>query len=75
MIRVLDRIEANRGYPLMPRMDNGPEFISLVLAECVERHTVKLEFIQPGKPTQNALIERFNRTHRTEILVFICSER
>ncbi|EDA1367227.1 TPA: integrase core domain-containing protein, partial [Salmonella enterica] len=67
---VLDRIAANRGYPVMLRMDNGPEFISLALAEWAEQHAVKLEFIQPGKPTQNAFIERFNRTYRTEILDF-----
>ncbi|WP_370609737.1 IS3 family transposase [Citrobacter portucalensis] len=70
VVRVLDRIAANRGYPVMLRMDNGPEFISLVLAEWAEQHAVKLEFIQPGKPTQNAFIERFNRTYRTEILDF-----
>ena len=52
VVRVLDRIAANRGYPAMLRLDNGPEFI------------------QPGKPTQNAFIERFNRTYRTEILDF-----
>ncbi|WP_152561293.1 IS3 family transposase [Serratia marcescens] len=52
VVRVLDRITANRGYPVMLRMDNGPEFI------------------QPGKPTQNAFIERFNRTYRTEIFDF-----
>lgn len=65
VVRVLDRIAANRGYPVMLRMDNGPEFISLALAEWAEKHAVKLEFIQPGKPTQNAFIERFNRTYRT----------
>lgn len=70
VVRVLDRIAANRGYPVMLRMDNGPEFISLALAEWAEQHAVKLEFIQPGKPTQNAFIERFNQTYRTEILDF-----
>ncbi|HCB1684210.1 IS3 family transposase [Citrobacter sp. RHBSTW-00986] len=70
VVRVLDRIAANRRYPVMLRMDNGPEFISLALAEWAEKHTVKLELIQPGKPTQNAFIERFNRTYRTEILDF-----
>ncbi|MGQ7122743.1 integrase core domain-containing protein, partial [Escherichia sp. HC-CC4] len=70
VVRVLDKIAANRGYPVMLRMDNGPEFISLALAEWAEKHTVQLEFIQPGKPTQNAFIERFNRTYRTEILDF-----
>ncbi len=49
VVRVLDRIAANRGYPVMLRMDNGPEFISLALAEWAEQHAVKLEFIQPGK--------------------------
>lgn len=46
----------NRGYPL-ELMDNGPEQVSLTL-----------EFIRPSKPTQNAFIERFNRTYRTKIL-------
>ncbi|HAT3652543.1 TPA: IS3 family transposase [Raoultella ornithinolytica] len=70
VIRVLDRIVANRGYPLQLRMDNGPEFISLALAQWAEDHGAALEFISLGKPTQNAFIERFNRTYRTEILDF-----
>ncbi|MCP0914258.1 IS3 family transposase [Legionella sp. 27cVA30] len=68
--RVLDSIAANRGYPAKLRLDNGPEFISLVLADWAEKHGVTLEFIQPGKPTQNSFIERFNRTYRNEILDF-----
>ena len=70
VVRVLDRIVANRGYLLKMRMDNGPELISLALAQWAEDHGVMLEFIKPGKPTQNAFIERFNRTYRTEILDF-----
>ena len=70
VVRVLDRIVANPGYPLKLRMDNGPELISLTLAQWAEEHGVALEFIKPGKPTQNAFIERFNRTWRTEILDF-----
>lgn len=54
----------------MLRMDNGPEFISLTLADRAERYSVKLEFIKPGKPTQNVFIEGFNRTCRTEVLDF-----
>lgn len=54
----------------MLRMDNGPEFISLALAEWAEKRAAKREFIQPDKPTPNAFIERFNRTYRTEILNF-----
>ncbi len=70
VVRVLDRIVVNRGYPLKMRMDNGPELVSLALAQWAEEHGVQLEFIKPGKPTQNAFIERFNRTYRTEILDF-----
>lgn len=70
VVRVLDRIVANRGYPLKMRMENGPELVSLTLAQWAEEHGVTLEFIRPGKPTQNAFIERFNRTYRTEILDF-----
>lgn len=54
----------------MLRMDNGPEFVSLALAEWAEHPAVKLDFIQPGKPTKNAFIERFNLTYRTEIVDF-----
>lgn len=64
------RVVANRGYPLKMRMDNGPELISLTLAQWAEEHDVMLDFIKPGKPTQNAFIERFNPTYRTEILDF-----
>ncbi len=68
VVRVLERIIAWRGYPGKLRMDNGPEFISVTLATWAEERGIELEFIQPGKPTQNSFIERFNRTYRTEIL-------
>ena len=45
VVRVLDRIVANRGYPLKMRMDNGPELVSLTLAQWAEEHGVQLEFI------------------------------
>ena len=68
IIRVMDRVAAWRGYPARIRMDNGPELTSVRLAEWAETHGVKLDFIQPGKPTQNSFIERFNRTYREEVL-------
>ena len=70
VVRVLDRIAAWRGYPEKLRMDNGPELVSITLAEWAEKHSVKLDFIKPGNPTQNSYIERFNKTYRNEILDF-----
>lgn len=75
VIRVLDRVAAWRGYPSKMRMDNGPEFVSAQLAGWAEQHGVDLEFIQPGKPTQNSYVERFNRTFRDEILNFYVFSR
>ena len=70
VVRVLDRIAEWRGYPEKLRMDNGPELISVTLAEWAEEHNVMLDFIKPGKPTQNSYIERFNRTYRDAVLDF-----
>lgn len=70
VIRVLDRLALWRGYPQQIRMDNGPELISLEMAEWAEDHDVKLEFIEKGKPTQNSYVERFNGTFRYEVLDF-----
>ncbi|MEI2453438.1 integrase core domain-containing protein [Lysobacter firmicutimachus] len=49
-------------------MDNGLELISATLKQWAKRHSVDLVQIQPGKPPQNAYIERFNRTFRAESL-------
>ncbi len=51
VVRVLDRIVENCGYPLKMRMDNGPELVSLTLAQWAEEHGVMLKFSRPGKPT------------------------
>ncbi len=68
VIRVLEMLALWRGYPQQLRIDNGPELISHKLAAWAEEHKVELAFIQPGKPAQNAYIERFNRTYREDIL-------
>ncbi len=68
VVRVLDMLAQWHGYPAQLRIDNGPELISQTLADWAEEHRVQLAFIQPGKPAQNAFIERFNRSYREEIL-------
>ena len=54
IIRVLERIIAWRGYPARLRMDNGPEFISIALADWAEKHGIALEFIKPRTLTWSA---------------------
>lgn len=66
--RVLNRIIEQRGKPANLRSDNGPEFISHVLQEWCEKNKITLQYIQPGKPTQNAYIERKNGSIRRELL-------
>lgn len=68
VIRALDELVELRGAPQRLRLDNGPEFISAALKQWAQHLGVELLHIQPGKPTQNAYIERFNRTFRTEVL-------
>ena len=68
IVRALTELIEVRGRPAMLRMDNGPELISGDLETWARQHAVELRFIQPGKPNQNAYIERFNRTYRDEVL-------
>ena len=68
VIRSLERVIEWRGKPKALRCDNGPEYISDDLKMWASEHQIKLLYIQPGKPTQNAYIERFNRTARQECL-------
>jgi putative transposase len=66
--RVLDRIASERGLPEAIVLDNGPEFRGRALAAWSEQRGVRLEFIQPGKPVQNAYAESFNGRLRDECL-------
>jgi len=68
VIRSLEQIIAWRGCPAVIRCDNGPEYISAALQNWARRRGVRLEYIQPGNPQQNAYVERFNRTVRYEWL-------
>jgi putative transposase len=66
--RSLDQTIEWRGKPNRIRCDNGPEYISGVLAAWAEEHGIELCFIQPGNPQQNAYVERYNRTVRYDWL-------
>jgi len=66
--RALEQIIEWRGKPSAIRCDNGPEYISQALVDWANERRITIIYIQPGKPTQNAYVERFNRTARHEWL-------
>ena len=68
VIRSLEQVIEWRGVPKAIRCDNGPEYISEGFRSWAERRGIAVMHTQPGHPTQNAYIERFNRTFRHEWL-------
>jgi putative transposase len=68
VIRTLEQLGEIYGLPQAIRLDNGPELRSAVMTKWCEDKGIELRYIQPGKPSQNAFIERFNRTYRHEVL-------
>lgn len=68
VIRTLDQIIEWRGVPRQIRCDNGPEYISDQLTKWASDRGIKIAFIQPGNPQQNAYVERYNRTVRYDWL-------
>ncbi len=68
VVRSLDQNIEWRGKPLAIRMDNAPELISSTLLTWAETRGIAIKHIKPGKPQQNAYIERYNRTVRHEWL-------
>ena len=68
VVRSPNQIIEWRGQPQTIRVENGPEYVSSTLMAWAEKCNIRLEYIQPGKPQQNAYIERYNRTVRDEWL-------
>ena len=68
VILVLEELIALHGRPAAIRVDNGPELVAQAFVDWCEQRRVAIHYIQPGKPDQNAFIERFNRSYRTEVL-------
>ncbi len=66
--RFLDQLIELHGKPAAIRCGNGPEFTSEKLTDWSKENSVEIRFIQPGKPNQNAFIERFSRSYREEVL-------
>lgn len=68
IVRVLERLSGNCTLPGVIVTDNGPEFTSRAMLAWADENNVRLHFIEPGKPTQNAFVESFNGKFRDECL-------
>jgi putative transposase len=68
VVRVMDQLVEVYGKPRAVRLDNGPELTADAFVEWARKNNIELLFIQPGKPNQNAFVERFNRSFREEVL-------
>jgi putative transposase len=68
VIAFMEQMIDLHGRPRAIRCDNGSELTSQAFMDWCNAHDIELRFIQPGKPDQNAYIERFNRTYREEVL-------
>jgi putative transposase len=68
VVRVLEQLIEMHGAPAAIRCDNGPEFTSGTFSSWCEERKIAVRYIQPGKPDQNAYIERLNRTFRDDVL-------
>jgi putative transposase len=68
VVWVLNHLMKKWEKPRSIRMDIGPELIASSMTECSQMHEIAFTYIQPGKPTQNAFVERFNGTFLDHVL-------
>ena len=68
LVRVFEQLKSERGLPDVLRTDNGPEFLGQVFTDWCDDNGIMIDYIEPGRPNQNAFIERFNRSYRNEVL-------
>jgi putative transposase len=67
LIKILEQVIESYGKPKRIRTDNGPEFTSKLFQDWLHNNGIEWSKIQKGKPQQNAISERFNRTMRDEL--------
>lgn len=68
LVQKIKEVLLYRATPKCIRTDNGPEFISKVFKDFCWEQVIEIQYIQPGKPAQNSIIKRFNRTFKEDVL-------